>query len=150
MTQVKALERRFTVAAPIDEAWRELAAVEDWPSWAPHIRRVKVEPAGPLGPQSTGRLKLRGGLRSAFRMTDWDPPRRWTWIGPLAWLKVHYDHQFEPDPDGGTTLTWTVALSGFGASAIRRPFSRTYGRNVDRAIPQLQQKFAHPSAAPGT
>lgn len=140
-----ALEREFTVVAPVEEAWRELAAVEEWPSWAPHIRRVRVDPQGPLGPLSHGRLTLRGGLRSTFRMATWEPPHRWTWVGPLGWLRVHYDHHFESDEGGGTTLTWTVSLSGPGASAVRGPFSRSYGRNVDRAIPLLQAKLNRPA-----
>lgn len=143
--QLQALEHRFAVDAPLDETWNTLADVEDWPSWAHHIRRVRVDPAGPLGPESRGRLTLRGGLRSTFRMSTWDPQRRWTWVGPLAWFKVHYDHRFEPAPGGGTNLVWTVSLSGPGATALRRAFSRAYGRNVDRAIPQLQRKLASQS-----
>jgi len=140
--KLQALVRRFAVEASLDEAWRELADVEGWPSWAPHIRKVRVDPAGPLGPESRGRLTLRGGLRSTFRMATWEPQRRWTWVGPLAWLRVHYDHRFEREPSGGTNLIWTVSLSGPGASVVRGAFSRAYGRNVDRAIPQLQRKLA--------
>ena len=31
----------------------------------------------------SGRLLLRGGLRSTFAMTKFDPPTSWTWVGPF-------------------------------------------------------------------
>jgi hypothetical protein len=139
---LEVLRREFDVGVSAGEAWDVLARVEDWPSWAPHIKQVTVTPAGPLGPTSAGALRLRGGPRSTFKMAEWDPPTRWTWVGPMAWLKVHYDHQFAPIEAGHARLTWVVSLSGPGARAIRPIFGRIYARNVDRAIPRLQDQLA--------
>jgi hypothetical protein len=43
------LER--TLDAPVSPvvAWDHLARVTDWPSWAPHIRRIEIDPPGALG-----------------------------------------------------------------------------------------------------
>lgn len=48
------LRREFVVELGVEEAWAYLARVEEWPSWARHIRRVEVRPAGELGPRVHG------------------------------------------------------------------------------------------------
>jgi uncharacterized membrane protein len=133
-----AVRRSFEVVAPVDDAWRRLAEVERWPEWAPHIRSVTVSPSGPLGPSSSGVLHVRRLGRTRFRMSAWEPPRRWEWAGSLPGVRVTYDHRFEASGDKATTMTWTVSLDGSLAWLIRPVFSRVYGRNVDRAIPRLQ------------
>ena len=52
------LRREFTVELPLEKAWQHLARVEQWPSWAKHIKQVEVQPPGELGPESTGRYAL--------------------------------------------------------------------------------------------
>lgn len=134
-----AVVRQFDVAAPVEHVWDVLAEVEDWPQWAPHIRRVEVHPSGPLGPESSGLMWLRPRMRATFRMATWEPRHRWMWVGRAGGLTVHYDHRFDSTQSGtATALTWVVGLSGFGSRLLRRPFSRAYGRNVDRAIPRLR------------
>jgi len=130
--------REFEVAVPLELAWQRLAEVERWPEWAPHITKVTLVPAGPLGPSSRGALHLRLFGRNTFRMSVWDPPRRWEWIGELPGVRVHYDHRFEPREEA-TRLTWIVRLDGPLAPVIRPLFRRIYGRNVDHASAGLQR-----------
>ncbi len=131
------VRREFVVERPVEEAWRHLARVEAWPSWAQHIRRVEPRPRGELGPASTGVIRLRNGVRSAFAMTEFDPPRHWKWIGRFLWLAVQYDHRFEAVGAGRTRLIWTVDVEGFGVATIGRLFAAIYERNLDAAIPAL-------------
>jgi hypothetical protein len=57
------LQREFTVDLPLLRAWDHLACVEQWPSWAKHIRQVDLQPPGELGLRSTGRMLLTNGLK---------------------------------------------------------------------------------------
>jgi Polyketide cyclase / dehydrase and lipid transport len=134
------LERAFVVNAPRSAAWEHLSRVEAWPSWAPHIRRVRLDPPGELTARSRGRFLLRGGLRSTFAVSEFDPPSSWTWVGPLLWLTIRYDHRFEPLDHRRTRLVWTVAAEG-RAGWLGRFFAAGYGRNLDRAIPNLQREL---------
>ena len=134
----EAVHRSFEVAVPADEAWARLAEVERWPEWAPHISAVTVSPAGPLGPSSSGVLKIRGLGRNAFRMSAWEQPDRWEWTGGLPGVRIDYDHRFSAAGNNSTTMTWVVVLRGPLAWLIRPIFARIYGRNIDRAIPGLQ------------
>jgi hypothetical protein len=134
------LQRAFVVDAPRSVAWDHLSRVEAWPSWARHIRRVRLDPPGQLTSRSRGRFLLRGGIRSTFTMTQFDPPTSWTWVGPFLWWTIRYDHRFEPLDERHTRLVWTVAANG-RLWLLGRVFAATYGRNLDRAIPNLQREL---------
>jgi len=131
------LERDFVVTASLEEAWDHLARVEEWPSWAQHIKSARLKPRGELSSTSQGVFILAGGVRSSFRMTEWDPPRRWVWVGSFLWLTVEYVHSFEPVDPEHTRLIWTVNAKGFGISTLGRLFARIYNSNLNRAIPLL-------------
>jgi hypothetical protein len=129
--------REFTVNLPLEQAWRHMARVEHWPSWARHIRQVEVQPPGELGPESTGRIHLNNGVKPVFRVTEFNPYRNWKWVGGFLWLTIHYDHQFEELNAGQTRLTWVIEATGFGVSVLGRLFAWFYSRTLDRAIPLL-------------
>jgi uncharacterized membrane protein len=69
------LRREFAVGLPVEEAWRHLARVEQWPSWAKHIKQVEMQPPGELGLGSTGRMVLPNGLKPAWKVTEFNPYR---------------------------------------------------------------------------
>ena len=129
------IRREFTVDVPREKAWEHLARVEHWPSWAKHINQVEVTPAGELGSRSTGIIYLSNGLRSAFTITEFNPPRNW--VGRFLWLTVLYDHVFEELHPQRTKLTWVVEGHGFGVSVLGRLFAKVYSKNLDKAIPLL-------------
>jgi polyketide cyclase/dehydrase/lipid transport protein len=138
---IELVRREFVVDVPLDHAWEHLARVEQWPSWAGHIRRVSLQPPGPLTATSAGAFTLAGGVRSTFRMEAYDPPRRWQWVGRFLLAKVHYDHRFEPVDAQHTLLIWTVIAEGPGSATLGRIFGAIYARNLDRAIPKLQSEL---------
>ncbi len=131
------VERRFSARTSLSGAWQHLAKVENWPSWAKHIKRVELRPPGALGPDSRGTIHLSNGVKSTFRMTHLDPPVSWKWAGPFLWITVHYDHRFRPLGEAETELTFVVEAEGFGVSILGRLFGALYARNLDRAIPNL-------------
>jgi hypothetical protein len=134
---VTLIRREFTVGVSLQQAWDHLARIEHWPSWALHIQKIELQPDGELGPRSTGVIHLRNGMTSAFRMTEFDPPRSWKWVGPFLWATVLYDHRFEPQGAERTRLTFIIEATGFGASVLGRLFAWVYRRHLERAIPRL-------------
>ena len=38
---IELLRREFTVHLPVEKAWQHLARLEQWPSWARHIRQIE-------------------------------------------------------------------------------------------------------------
>ncbi len=135
------LRREFTVGLPVQEAWQHLARVEQWPTWAKHIKQVEVQPPGELGPESTGRFHLTNGFKPVFTMTEFNPYRNWKWVGGFLWLTVHYDHLFAELNPTQTKLTWVIEATGFGVSVFGRIFAKIYSKSLDRAIPLLIQEM---------
>lgn len=139
---LRLIEREFVVEVPARQAWDHLVKVTAWPSWAGHIRRIEIEPAGELRLGSRGRIHLRNGIRSEFRVVELNPCSNWKWVGPFLWLTVHYDHRFESEGAARTRLTWIVDAEGFGVTVLGRLFARIYSRSMERAIPRLMLEMA--------
>ena len=74
---IELIRREFEVELPLKQAWTHLAKVEEWASWARHIKKIDLQPPAELGPHSTGVIHLRGGMKSAFSMTEFIPFSRW-------------------------------------------------------------------------
>ncbi|MFL5339742.1 MAG: SRPBCC family protein [Gemmataceae bacterium] len=140
------IERVFVVDVPLRRAWEHLARVEQWPNWAPHIKRIELQPPGELGPQSQGVLHLTNGMKPAFRVTEFNPPRNWIWVGRFLWLTVIYDHQFEELDSGHTKLTFAVQGAGFGARILGPLFAKFYRGTLEKAIPLLVAEMNASSA----
>jgi hypothetical protein len=134
---VPLIHREFEVAIPLQRAWGHLARIQQWPSWAPHIKRIELHPPGEIGHQSTGVIHLTNGLKPVFRMTEFNPPRNWKWVGAFLWLTVIYDHQFERLDAEHTKLIWVIAANGLGEGILGRLFAWIYRSSLERAIPLL-------------
>lgn len=137
------LRRDFSVDLPLDAAWRAFADVATWPTWARHLRRVSVTPPGSISATSVGTLSFRPAGRGGFRVSAYDEPNHWEWVGKVLWLTIRYDHRFAASGDM-TRMTWTVSEEGNRRSTLGRLFASAYGRMVDRAIPRLQVYLASP------
>src|SRR5437660_12210680 len=135
------LQREFTVDLPLEKAWQHLARVEQWPSWAKHIKRVELQPARELGLKSTGRMLLTNGLKPAWTVTEFNPYGNWKWIGGFLWLTIYYDHRFEELTATQTRLTFEIDAKGFGVSVLGRLFAKIYSKSLDRAIPLLVEEM---------
>jgi len=131
------ISREFTVYVPLAVAWQHLASVEGWPSWAKHIRRAELTPRGQLTSQSSGTFHLGNGVRSTFKMAEYNPHNNWKWVGRFLWLSVSYDHRFQSLAAEQTKLIWTIEVEGVGERSLGRVFVAIYRRNLDKAIPNL-------------
>ena len=142
-SRLSLLERRFSVKVPLEKAWAHLEKVEEWPTWAKHIRRIELHPPGPLRPESQGTMQLTNGIRSTFRMEEFNPKSSWKWAGAFLWLTVHYDHQFRRAAPDETEIGFVLDGEGFGAALFGRLFATIYALNLDRAIPRLVKELEH-------
>jgi Polyketide cyclase / dehydrase and lipid transport len=131
------INRAFVVDVPLEIAWRHLARVESWPSWAKHIKAVELTPPGDIGPQSRGMLRLRNGLTTRFQMQDFAPCDHWTWIGRVLWLTLSYYHTFGALSSHQTQVTFLVTVEGWGVPLFGPLFAGVYNRYLDSAIPHL-------------
>src|SRR5437867_10645124 len=77
-------------------------------------------------------------------MEEFDPPRRWRWVGPFLSVRVHYDHWFA-DANGHTPLMWIVDAEGPSAGTV----GRIFGERSTRAISTRRSRTSKPNFVPG-
>ncbi|MFN2488181.1 MAG: SRPBCC family protein [Actinomycetota bacterium] len=68
------VHERIVVNRPLSSAWKHLAHLEDWPSWAGHIRRMEPTPRGDLTASTQVLMHMRAGPRNKMIVTEYDPP----------------------------------------------------------------------------
>lgn len=137
----RVVDKSFIVRAPLEVAWNHLARVEEWPSWAKHIRSVGQSPPGALSPHSRATLRLTNGVRTTFQMIEFDPPRHWKWAGIFLGSRVLYDHIFSENEPCRTTIRFTVVVAGGLGSLFSGIFGRIYRKNLESAVPLLVQEI---------
>lgn len=75
---IRSVERQ--IEAPPAAVWRVLVDLDQWPRWGPSVRRAALDEGGTelrAGAQGTVWTAIGPSLR--FRITDFDPGRRWAW-----------------------------------------------------------------------
>jgi hypothetical protein len=77
------IDESFEVAVSPSLTWDHLAQVENWPTWAKHIKSVVRTPAGPLSIDTQATVRLTNGMTSTFKMIEFAPPFHWKWSGSL-------------------------------------------------------------------
>ena len=73
------LEASHVLEVPPEEAWDLLVDTHRWVDWSPTVTAVEASDRR-IGPDTTGRVRLVGGLWVPFEITDYDrEDRRWDW-----------------------------------------------------------------------
>ena len=122
---------------PLRLAWDHLAQVENWRTWAKHIKSVVRTPAGPLSIDTLATVRLTNGMTSTFKMIEFAPPSHWKWSGSLVGAQIYYDHVFSEIAPSQTRVGFTVDASGWQAAFLGGIFANIYRRNLRSAIPLL-------------
>jgi uncharacterized membrane protein len=133
----RVVDESFIVRAPLDFVWNHVARVEEWPSWAKHIRSISISPSGSLSLQTNATLRLSNGVKTSFEMIEFDPPHHWKWAGSFLGAQILYNHIFARKEHGETLVRFTVDVSGGIGVLVRGIFGSIYRRNLSRAVPLL-------------
>jgi hypothetical protein len=136
-TVKRLIDESFEVAVPLSLAWDHLAQVENWPTWAKHIKSVVRTPAGPLSIDTQATVRLTNGMTSTFKMIEFAPPSHWKWRGSLLGAQIYYDHVFSEIAPGQTGVQFTVDASGRQVTILGGIFASMYRRNLRGAVPLL-------------
>jgi hypothetical protein len=105
------IENTIQINAPLEVVWRVTADVERWPEWTPTVTSVRLIGGGPIGPGSVARIKQPAQPESEWRVTVFEPGRRFAWETRRRGLRMVGLHELEV-AGAGTTNTLRVEAEG--------------------------------------
>jgi hypothetical protein len=135
------VREQVTVDRPDAVAWDHLAALEQWPTWAGHIRRMDPTPPGALTASTSVVLSMRRGPRTTMKVTEYEPPRRWVWEGRSFGTVTRFEHQFERLGDASTRIWFLAWMGGPLAPLGGWWFGRMMKRHLSIALPKLKAEI---------
>lgn len=122
------------VSAPPESVWRFLVDVENWPTWNPDIKAVRIE--GPLAEGSRFRWKAGPGwITSTIRKVE--PPHVLGWTGTTFSIKAVHVYRLTPI-DGGTRVHTDESWEGFLARRLAGSFRKQLQQSLDSGLGHLK------------
>jgi uncharacterized protein YndB with AHSA1/START domain len=134
-----------TIARPATAVFAYLADGERCPEWRPgvvSIRRVSGD--GGVGTRYVQQVRgpMNRPIAADYDVTVSEPPRRLEFQTVTGPVRPHGSYALEPEPDGGTRLTFTLdaELTGFRGFLLGRAVQRTMDAEV-RTIETLRDRL---------
>jgi hypothetical protein len=121
-----------------------LSAIEQWPSWNPDVRWVRLQ--GPVQPGTVFRWKAGlSSLTSTLQVVD--PPHELTWTGTTMGIKAVHVFRLQP-ADGGTLARSEESWEGPLASLLKRSSRKTLDRGIRSVLERLKAEAERRNATP--
>jgi uncharacterized membrane protein len=124
---------RYEVTEEIDVApsdvWAVLADVGRWPDWCPTMTSVQRLDDGPFGVGSAAEIRQPKLPRAIWRVTEFEPGRRFQWTTTSLGVTTSGDHRIDPLPGGRARITLTIEVTGALAALLTVvvwPMTRRY------------------------
>lgn len=131
--------RTVWIDAPTHVVWETMIDVEEWPRWASYMNNLRKQDRVPLAVGSRVRVVPKGMPGAVWTVTEYDPPRSYTWMTQLApGLGLVAGHVLEPK-DHGTTATFSLATSGPIGAVVSPLLSLVFRRNTRLATAGLKR-----------
>lgn len=131
--------RTVRIAAPRQVVWDTAIDVEQWPRWASYMKKLSRQDKGALALGSRVRVVPKGMPGSVWTVTEYEPPRSYTWTTQLApGLGLIAGHVLETK-DQGTAATFSLATSGPLGALLSPLLSIVFRRNTRLATEGLKR-----------
>jgi uncharacterized protein YndB with AHSA1/START domain len=139
MRQMGTVTRTVWINAPTQVVWEAAIDVEEWPRWASYMNKLTKQNPGSFALGSRVRVDPKGMPGSVWTVTEYDPPRSYTWTTQLApGLGLVGGHVLEPK-EQGTTTTFYLATNGPIGAVLSPLLSIVFRRNTRLATTGLKR-----------
>jgi carbon monoxide dehydrogenase subunit G len=147
---VQRVERTTVLAAPADELFAFISALENLPSWQSGIVSVRRTSGSPMVVGSTATVvrELMGQrFEAPLRVAAYDPPRHLAVEGSVSGVKAVATLDLNPT-DGETRLTFSMEIRASGFAALMEGMiAEAATKDVEASLERLRRRFAAPPAA---
>ena len=135
---MRPVDRLVAVDASLTDTWQTLIDAEKWPEWAPHIRKIDVNPPGKIDANSSATIRFTSGRPMHVAVTEFRAGRFFRWTGRFLGSTVSYDYVATAAGQGSEIL-FIMEVTGPTARLVSAWLGRTYSRQLDDAIPRLRE-----------
>jgi uncharacterized protein YndB with AHSA1/START domain len=111
-----------------------ISAIDEWPSWNPDIKSVKLE--GRVQPGTVFRWKS-GPTTLISNLQVVDPPREIAWTGTTMGIRAVHAFRMEAK-EGGTLVRSEESWEGLIASMLKGYSRRTLDKGIPRILSHLK------------
>ena len=132
------------IAAPIDDVWRILTAIEQWPMWNPDVKSVSID--GRVAKGAMFRWKA-GPSTISSTVTRVDAPRLIAWTGKTLGISAIHVWHLE-QRDGRTHVRTEESYEGPVARLLRRSLKKTLDAALTDGIRYLQREAERITSTP--
>ena len=122
------------IDAEIDDVWRVLTAIEQWPTWNPDVKSVSID-----GPAIEGRtFSWKAGPSTiTSTVTRIDRPRLIGWTGKTLGITAIHEWHLE-QRDGRTHVRTHESYDGLVARLLRRSLRKTLDTALTNGVRYLK------------
>jgi uncharacterized membrane protein len=105
------------IAASPDRVWEVLADVTGWSRWTDSVTESTVLDDGPLAVGSRVKVRQPRMAANTWRITDWEPGRRFTWEASSGGVHTVADHVIDSEA-GSSRVTLSLRTNGLLAPVV--------------------------------
>lgn len=100
-----------TIDAPVDVVWQLTTDVTAWPTYMPTVTSLQRLEDGPLRLGASARIKQPGQRAAIWRVTEFEPGRRFSWRSERRGVTMIGTHTVEPEGNGSRNVL-TITMTG--------------------------------------
>jgi hypothetical protein len=136
-------EGELRINADPQTVFAVIAAIDQWPSWNPDVKSVRVE--GPAQPGTVFRWKAGpSSLVSMLQVVD--PPRELAWTGRTMGIRAVHVFRFQAS-DGGTLARSEESWAGLLPSLLKGYSRRALDKGIRSVLAHLKTEAERRAAA---
>lgn len=133
-------EHVVEIEATPEEVWRVWTDVGSWPRWNSTVRSVRRLDPGTFGLGSKVRVHQPQLPAAVWRVTEWEPHRRWVWVAAQTGLTTTATHLLEDLGGGRCRVTASAVHSGLLAGVVSTFAGGLTRTLVDRELTDLRTR----------
>lgn len=134
-----AVTRAVIIRASQRAVWDVTVDVERWPAWATYMKRLRRQDSGPFELGSRVKVTPKGMPGTIWAVTEYDPPRSFTWVTRLApGLGLIGGHIIEAHGDE-SRATFSLQTNGPLGAALSPLLGILFRRNTRLATEGLKR-----------
>jgi hypothetical protein len=127
-------------AAP-EAVWEVLVDVANWPTWSPTTNAIRRLDRGPFGFDSAAEVRQPRLPKNVWRVTEFEPGRRFEWSTKVAGVLTRGDHLIEPLDGGRSLLTLETESSGVLSGLVSLFYGQLSRRYIALEASSLKKYF---------